>query len=199
MKDSDPPAAAALVAPGTFSTGTARSSSIITSNTHSAVTGVGVSSTHDQLVPESSNHLLAQGIVTRRKAYRETFVNLVHSCTNAKHINTCLLNIYRHEDDYEDGRDKGTDATKPPTHQGMFDTQQHWWFRSILRDAANLDKKGKTSGLQGPWHITQSSYPNVSMCTIEKIGTKQWRKLFSVLNTAEQENDNSAGSQLRSN
>ena len=39
-------------------------------------------------------------------------------------------------------------ATKPPSmsHQGMLDTQ-HWWFRSMLRDAAN---KTSSPGLQGP-------------------------------------------------
>ena len=186
----DPPAAGAPVAGA--GTGTASS----TSNTHIVTTSIGASSTHDQLVTNSSNHL-AQGIV--RKAYRETFANLVHSCTNVEHINNCLENIYRHEGDDEEGRDKGTDATtKLPSmsHQGMLNTQ-HWWFRSMLRDAAYLDKKSQNSGLQGPWHIAQSSNPNVSMCTIEKIGTSQWRKVFSALNT--EENANSTGLQLRSN
>ena len=51
---------------------------------------------------------------------------------------------------------------------------------------------------QGPWHIAaqQSSNPNVSMCTIEEIGTKQWRKVLSVLNIEENDN-NSIGSQLQ--
>jgi hypothetical protein len=52
----------------------------------------------------------------------------------------------------------------------------------MLRDSANMDKKRHFCGLQANWHIVQSSNPNVSLCLIEKIGCKQWMRIFTALN-----------------
>jgi hypothetical protein len=51
-----------------------------------------------------------------------------------------------------------------------------WWVQTMLRDA--LDQE---TGLYGDWHhlVAQGS---VMMCTIEKIGTREWRYYMCLLN-----------------
>jgi len=53
-----------------------------------------------------------------------------------------------------------------------------WWFRTVLRDASD----GR--GLHGSWHDLEftSTVPPTRMCTIEKVGTTQWRRVECLLN-----------------
>jgi len=50
-----------------------------------------------------------------------------------------------------------------------------WWFQTLLRDIP-------TSGIYGDWHYFNSASPLMQFCSIEKVGTTEWRKIFCMLN-----------------
>jgi|EP00970_Alexandrium_tamarense_P008445 hypothetical protein len=53
-----------------------------------------------------------------------------------------------------------------------------WWFQTLLRDILQ-------NGAYGFWHHFTTSDPPLNLCTIEKVGTTEWRKLFCNLNKDE--------------
>jgi len=53
-----------------------------------------------------------------------------------------------------------------------------WWFHTLLRDLP-------TSGAYGPWHHFTTIDPAFHFCTIAKVGTTEWRKVFNRLNIRE--------------
>merc|ERR1740139_1604792 len=103
-----------------------------------------------------SNQDVAQAIV--EQAYKDTFAHIVENCPNAVDLKECFLRFYN----------LGTEAT-PNNNSTMNHTPQHWWFRSMIRDAYNLEKSERPSCLDVKnIHVAQTSNPNVSMCLIEK-------------------------------
>lgn len=50
-----------------------------------------------------------------------------------------------------------------------------WWFQTLLRDIPE-------SGIYGGWHYFNSANPLMEFCSIEKVGTTEWRKIFCLLN-----------------
>ena len=53
-----------------------------------------------------------------------------------------------------------------------------WWFQTLLRDTQN-------NGAYGHWHHFYTSSPPLNFCTIEKVATTEWRKVFCKLNADE--------------
>jgi len=123
---------------------------------------------------------VAQAIV--EQTYKDTFAHIVENCPNSMKHKECCLRFYNLD----------TEAT-PNNNSTMNHTAQHWWFRSMIRDAYNLEKSERPSRLDdNTFHVAQTSNPNVSMCKIEKIGSSTWSKVFRQLN------NNKVGNKLQS-
>jgi hypothetical protein len=89
------------------------------------------------------------------KTYNETFY-LLSNCSDDERLDDCLTRI----------GESHTDNNFP------------WWFRTLLRDGGNQSKQCLHCG----WHFAHFADPPGKMCTIEKIGTKQWRSLPKLFN-----------------
>lgn len=50
-----------------------------------------------------------------------------------------------------------------------------WWFQTLLRDT-------QTNGAYGFWHHFTTTDPPINFCTIGKVATTEWRKIFCQLN-----------------
>lgn len=50
-----------------------------------------------------------------------------------------------------------------------------WWFQTLLRDLPE-------SGAFGPWHQMNAASPPIQFCTIAKVATTEWQKIFCILN-----------------
>ncbi len=119
----------------------------------------------------SPRRKIAEDIV--QKAYNSTFANIVKRCPKEiVSFRRCMLQSY--QEDVENAPSGG--AASPEVFQ-------HWWFRTMVRDAYNLEnhKKGSLLWIKS-FHVATASNPNVSMCLIEKIGTKQWKQVFRHIN-----------------
>ena len=55
-----------------------------------------------------------------------------------------------------------------------------WWFQTLLRD---ITIKG--GGVYAPWHHFDTTEPLLNFCTIDKVATSEWRKIFCELNKAD--------------
>ncbi len=55
-----------------------------------------------------------------------------------------------------------------------------WWFQTLLRDVT-----GRGGGVYAPWHHFDTTKPLLNFCTIDKVATSQWRKVFCELNKAD--------------
>jgi Sulfotransferase family len=113
--------------------------------------------------------MTARQIVNR--AYQETFADLKSFCPDNVDFSTCVL-----------------------AKAGEQRTSRPWWFQTMLRDAAPpppkmtknftkvLKKPTAKDSLFGEWHELYLMDPRMKICVMEKIGTKQWRKLQCVIN-----------------
>ncbi|KAL7492431.1 hypothetical protein ACHAWT_001579, partial [Skeletonema menzelii] len=63
-----------------------------------------------------------------------------------------------------------------------------WWFQTLLRDIL----AGGT-GVYSPWHHFYTSKPPFHFCTMGKVATTEWRKVFCKLNKEDCVDDNSPG------
>jgi hypothetical protein len=50
-----------------------------------------------------------------------------------------------------------------------------WWFQTLLRDLPE-------SGMYGDWHAMYPACPPMQFCTIPKVATTEWNKMFCLLN-----------------
>lgn len=82
-------------------------------------------------------------------AYNQTYAAL-QSCPADAHLQKCLNEAFRLNE-----------------KSGLYP----WWFRNLLRDT-----KSPQSDIFGHWHRLYSTSPAISMCTLEKVGSTQWRK-----------------------
>jgi len=55
-----------------------------------------------------------------------------------------------------------------------------WWFQTLLRDIL-----GSGGGVYAPWHHFYTTKPLLNFCTIDKVATTEWRKVFCELNKAD--------------
>ena len=55
-----------------------------------------------------------------------------------------------------------------------------WWFQTLLRDIT-----GRGGGVYAPWHHFDTTKPLLNFCTIDKVATSEWRKVFCELNKAD--------------
>lgn len=53
-----------------------------------------------------------------------------------------------------------------------------WWFQTLLRDVTS-------NGAYGFWHHFTTTNPAINFCSIEKVGTTEWRKVFCDINAEE--------------
>lgn len=59
-----------------------------------------------------------------------------------------------------------------------------WWFQTLLRDTRN-------NGVYGHWHHFTTTNPSFDLqfCSIEKVATTEWRKVFCKLNADDYQPD----------
>jgi hypothetical protein len=53
-----------------------------------------------------------------------------------------------------------------------------WWFQTLLRDTQN-------NGAYGFWHHFTTTDPPINFCTIGKVATTEWQRVFCQLNKAD--------------
>lgn len=154
-----------------------------------------------------SNEKLSLAMAIVQRAYNDTFFHVVQHCRKSDSMKKCISNVYgiiqqqssseKRKSDDQEGNMKNIQKNAvtgygnsrknkmlakrkikqewPPSPFSSRRFQQYWWFQSMLRDA-------KDSALYGYWHVGQTTYPNVTMCMIEKTGIKHWKALFRLLN-----------------
>ena len=134
------------------------------------------------------------------QAYQDTY-KVFEDCAENEPFWMCLQDIQQNltkaslTTDFGMSDDENS-TTRPPK-------SKPWWFHTMLRDA--LPKNNTPSPLFGFWHDLTFTMPNTTdsgpstnnnnnnqkilkMCSIEKIGTKQWRKVQCKLNRPDQTN-----------
>ena len=52
-----------------------------------------------------------------------------------------------------------------------------WWFQTLLRDIT-----GRGVGVFASWHHFYTTKPPLNFCTMDKVATTEWRKVFCKLN-----------------
>jgi hypothetical protein len=52
-----------------------------------------------------------------------------------------------------------------------------WWFQTLLRDIL-----GSGGGVYAPWHHFYTTKPPFHFCTVGKVATTEWRRVFCKLN-----------------
>lgn len=62
-----------------------------------------------------------------------------------------------------------------------------WWFHTLLRDTSTSNSVQE--GVNAEWHFltSTSSQPPIQMCAMEKISSKQWRRVFCKLQNSTDE------------
>lgn len=63
-----------------------------------------------------------------------------------------------------------------------------WWFQTLLRDIL-----GPGGGVYSFWHHFYTTKPPFHFCTVGKVATTEWRKVFCKLNAEDCLDDNSCG------
>ncbi|KAL7524088.1 hypothetical protein ACHAXR_000433, partial [Thalassiosira sp. AJA248-18] len=64
---------------------------------------------------------------------------------------------------------------QPPSNNSTVVPSIPWWFQTLLRDTQN-------NGAYGFWHHFYTSEPAFNFCTIGKVATTEWRRVFCKLN-----------------
>jgi hypothetical protein len=93
-------------------------------------------------------------------AFNQSYADFIRICANStpESFRLCMTTAY----------------TMLKNESLPYSTKWPWWFQNMLRDGSKL-----TSGIHGPWHKLQYEEPKLRQCVIEKVGTKQWQKLYS--------------------
>lgn len=105
-----------------------------------------------------------------RRSYDKSYAHILPCDEDAPSGKACMKKTY--------------DYFNPPTTTGTGDGGNHtkitipsipWWFQTLLRDIqANLT--------YGPWHHLFTTTPAFNFCTIGKVATSEWRRVFCKLN-----------------
>lgn len=80
--------------------------------------------------------------------------------------------------DYIGGEDcirQSTEYYKPSSVNAATRPSFPWWFQTLLRDLPE-------SGVYGSWHEMNAASPPIQFCTIAKVATTEWHKIFCTLN-----------------
>jgi hypothetical protein len=104
-----------------------------------------------------------------RRSYLNSYVHIL-PCNNATTEKDCLDKTLHHFNPTTESARRSL----PPVP---------WWFRTLLRDTV-------ANGVYGFWHHFSTTDPALNFCTIEKVGTTEWRRVFCDLNEDECPNNN---------
>lgn len=88
------------------------------------------------------------------RAHKNTYLFMEDTCASFPDFRECVIHLHEEK---------------------RIDANVTWWFETMIRDVHN------GGGLFGSWHHdyfhTPTGAPNLRHCTIEKIGSKDWKKL----------------------
>ncbi|KAL3800147.1 hypothetical protein HJC23_001068 [Cyclotella cryptica] len=99
-----------------------------------------------------------------RKSYLHSYAHIL-PCDNSTIEKNCLLKTQQY--------------FNPTTEQERSSLPSvPWWFQTLLRDIVR-------NGAYGFWHHFGTTDPAIHFCSIEKVGTTEWRKVFCDLNEEE--------------
>jgi hypothetical protein len=99
-----------------------------------------------------------------RRSYLNSYAHIL-PCNNATTEKDCLDKTLQH---FNPTTENARGALPPVP----------WWFRTLLRDTV-------ANGAYGFWHHFSTTDPALNFCTIEKVGTTEWRRVFCDLNEDE--------------
>ena len=131
---------------------------------------------------ENTIPVLSSGQRIVEKAYRNSF-EMFESCSKDEPFWMCIRTAQQNL--------TATTSKTTDVNASSSNNNKPWWFHTMLRDALPTNKT--TSNLFGFWHDLTFFMPNndnqmLKMCSIEKIGTKHWRKVQCKLNRPDQTN-----------
>lgn len=99
-----------------------------------------------------------------RKSYLNSYAHILQ-CNNSTTEKNCLMQTLQHFNPTTETAKRAL----PPVP---------WWFQTLLRDTV-------ANGAYGFWHHFSTTNPAFNFCTIEKVGTTEWRRVFCDLNEDE--------------
>eukprot|EP00804_Cyclotella_cryptica_P022822 CCRYP_005028-RA/>CCRYP_005028-RA protein AED:0.33 eAED:0.33 QI:403/1/1/1/1/1/2/72/434 len=105
-----------------------------------------------------------------RRAYERTYAKIL-PCSDDRSGEDCIMEtrtLYKPPPTNDVDDDDSVEALNPAL-------SIPWWFQTLLRDIPK-------SGIYGHWHYFNSASPPMQFCSIEKVGTTEWRKIFCMLN-----------------
>lgn len=102
-----------------------------------------------------------------RRAYGRTYAK-IPSCTDNISGEECIAEAAMHFK--SPGRDKQGNAIGKNNIPSI-----PWWFQTLLRDLPE-------SGVYGYWTEMNAAFPPIQFCTIPKVATTEWQKIFCILN-----------------
>lgn len=119
-------------------------------------------STHSVTTPQHQLGKEDEADYIIRKSYLNSYAHIL-PCNNSTKEKDCLTKTLNHF------KSKSTRTTLPPVP---------WWFKTLLRDVVS-------NGAYGFWHHLSTTDPPLNFCTIEKVGTTEWRRVFCDMNENE--------------
>lgn len=84
---------------------------------------------------------------------------------------SCMMKNLMHFDDVVESNKNNTNSDVDNTTSMMIP----WWLQTLLRDI-------QKNGAYGPWHHFGTTTPPMNFCTIEKVATTEWRRIFCKIN-----------------
>ncbi|KAL7487159.1 hypothetical protein ACHAW6_012754 [Cyclotella cf. meneghiniana] len=99
-----------------------------------------------------------------RKSYLNSYAHLL-PCDDSTTERNCLLKTQQYFNPATEQERKSLPSVP-------------WWFQTLLRDVVR-------NGAYGFWHHFATTDPPIHFCSIEKVGTTEWRKVFCDLNEDE--------------
>ena len=96
-----------------------------------------------------------------RRSYLKSYAHILQ-CDNSTVEGKCLQKTRQHFNPSTEAARKALPSVP-------------WWFQTLLRDIVK-------NGAYGSWHHFSTTDPALHFCTIEKVGTTEWRRVFCDMN-----------------
>ena len=99
-----------------------------------------------------------------RKSYEQTYAHILPCDEDAPSGKQCMNKTIQYFNPKNKNISRDDDLPSIP-----------WWFQTLLRDMSQ-------NGAFGSWHHFSTTTPPLNFCSIEKVGTTEWRGVFCKLN-----------------
>lgn len=112
-----------------------------------------------------------------RKSYEKTYAHILPCDTDAPSGRICMNKTVQYFNP-SNSNDIITDSSSSDANIMHNIPSIPWWFQTLLRDITQ-------NGAYGSWHEFSTTTPPLQFCSIEKVGTTEWRRVFCKINADE--------------